>query len=232
MYIYIYIMSNVSCKISPMPKTVLPAHQARSRESLARLLKATVDVLDEDGIDGATIPRIAARAGLSPGSVYRRFPDKDALMREVCIRVLEGNYKQTRELFAEERWKGKTLAEIARSVIDLTLEGHRKHRGLVRAILFFTHQHPDAAFIRKCDELEWRTFQDIAVLLLTRRREIRHPDPESAVRLAIMTLAFVAQGALVLPHKPGDLSRFLPEIDAQLERELSRMFLSYLGVKE
>jgi AcrR family transcriptional regulator len=215
-----------------MPKTVLPAHQARSRESLARLLKATIDVLDKDGIEGATIPRIAARAGLSPGTVYRRFPDKDALMREVCIRVFEGNYKSTRELFAAERWKDKSLAEIARSVVELTLKGHRGHRGLLRALLFFIWQHPDAAFVRRCDEMEWRTFQDIADLLLTRRHEIRHPHPESAVKFAILMTGIAAQGILVLPPNPKDLNRLLPDIDANLERELPKMFLRYLGVKE
>ena len=213
-------------------KTVLPAHQARSRESLARLLKATIEVLDKDGIEGATIPRIAARAGLSPGAVYRRFPDKDALMREVCLRVFEGNYKQTRELFSEEKWKGKSLAEIARSVIELTIKGDRTHRGLVRALLFFILQHPDAAFVHKCDELECKTFENIAALLLTRRHEIRHPDPASAVKSAVLMLAMTVQGALVLPPDPKDLSRLLPDIDRQLERELPRMFLRYLGVKE
>jgi AcrR family transcriptional regulator len=211
-------------------KTVLPAHQARSRDSLARLLRATIEVLDKDGLDSATIPRIAARAGVSPGTVYRRFSDKDALMREVCVRVLEGNYKATSELFAPERWKDNSLAEIAGPVIQMTLKGHRTHRGLVRAILFFTQQHPDAAFVRKCDEMEWKTFDSLAALLLTRRREIRHPDPESAVKFAIMSVAFVAQGALVLPHKPADLNRLLPGIDARLEQELPRMFLRYLGI--
>lgn len=215
-----------------MPKTVLPVHQARSRESLARLLKATIEVLDKDGIEGATIPRIAARAGLSPGAVYRRFPDKDALMREVCIRVFESNYKQMRELFAAERWKDKSLEEIARSVVELTLKGHRTHRGLMRAVIFFVWQHPDAAFVRRCDEVEWKTFQDIAELLLTRRHEIRHPHPETAVRFAILTLAIAAQGILVLPPNPKDLSRLLPNLDAYLERELPKMFLRYLGLKD
>ena len=215
-----------------MPKTVLPVHQARSRESLARLLKATIEVLDKDGIEGATIPRIAARAGLSPGAVYRRFPDKDALMREVCIRVFESNYKQMRELFAAERWKDKSLEEIARSVVELTLKGHRTHRGLMRAVIFFVWQHPDAAFVRRCDEVEWKTFQDIAELLLTRRHEIRHPHPETAVRFAILTLAIAAQGILVLPPNPKDLSRLLPNLDAYLELELPKMFLRYLGLKD
>src|SRR5580692_92355 len=106
-----------------MRKTVLPVHQARSRDSLSRLLKATVEVLDEDGIEGATIPRIAARAGVSPGTVYRRFPDKDALLREVCIRAFESNYKGIKELFAAEHWEGKSLEEVARKAIDLTLKG-------------------------------------------------------------------------------------------------------------
>lgn len=215
-----------------MHKTVLPVHQARSRESLARLLKATIEVLDKDGIEGATIPRIAARAGLSPGAVYRRFPDKDALMREVCIRVFESNYKQMRELFAAERWKDKSLEEIARSVVELTLKGNRSHRGLMRAVIFFVWQHWDAAFVRRCDEVEWKTFQDIAELLLTRRREIRHPHPETAVRFAILTLAIAAQGILVLPPNPKDLSRLLPDIDAHLEHELLKMFLRYLGLKD
>jgi AcrR family transcriptional regulator len=216
-----------------MPKkTVLPAHQARSRESLTRLLKATIEVLDKDGIEGATIPRIAARAGLSPGTVYRRFPDKDALMREVCLRVFEGNYQQTKELFSPEKWQGKSLAEISRALIEITLKGHRTHRGLVRALIFFILQHPDAAFVRKCDELECKTFEALAALLLTRRQEIRHPHPDAAVKSAILMLAMTVQGALVLPPDPKDMSRLLPNIDAQLECEMPRMFLRYLGVRE
>jgi|ERR1700722_3660790 AcrR family transcriptional regulator len=215
-----------------MPKTVLPAHQARSRESLVRLLKAAAEVLNKDGLEGATIPRIAARAGLSPGTVYRRFPDKDALLREVCLRLFNENYRQTKALLAAERWKSMSLAEMSRSVIAITLKGHQTHRGLLRALLFFTLQHEDAAFVRKSEELEWKTLQEVADLLLTRRNEIRHPDPESAVRFALLMVGVAAHGVLVLPRSPGDLSRFLPDTAAQLERELPRMFLRYLGVKE
>ena len=215
-----------------MPKTVLPAHQARSRESLARLLKATADVLNQEGLEGATIPRIAARAGLSPGTVYRRFPDKDALLREVCLRLFEENNRQTKQLLATERWKEMSLAEMARSIIAISLKGHQLHRRLLRALLFFTLQHPDAAFVRKSEELEWKTFQDVADLLLTRKREIHHPDPESAVKFAMMMVGIAANGILILPRDPKDLSRFLPDIESQLERELPGMFLRYLGVKD
>ncbi len=215
-----------------MPKTTLPAHQARSRESLARLLKAAAETLNKDGLEGATIPRIAARAGLSPGTVYRRFPDKDALLREVCLRLLEENYQGTKKLLTSEQWKSMSLVEMSRTVIAITLKGHHSHRGLLRALLLFTLQHPDAAFVKKCDELEWKTLHDVGELLLTRRSEIHHPDPESAVKLALLMVGIAAQGIFILPQHPNDFDRFLPDIEAQLNRELPRMFLRYLGIKE
>ena len=214
-----------------MPKTTLPAHQARSRESLARLLKAAAEVLNKDGLEGATIPRIAARAGLSPGTVYRRFPDKDALLREVCLRLLEENYQGTKKLLASEHWKKMSLAEMSRTVIAITLKGHHAHRGLLRAYLLFSLQHPDTAFIRKCEQLEWKTLQDVGELLLTRRSEIHHPDPESAVKLALLMVGIAASGIFILPQHANDYDRFLPDMEGQLNRELPRMFLRYLGVK-
>jgi AcrR family transcriptional regulator len=212
-------------------KTVHPAHQARSRESLRRLLKATIEVLNEDGLEGATIPRLAARAGVSPGTVYRRFPDKDALMREVCQRVFEENYRHVKQLFSPEKWEGKPLADIARSVIELSLKGYRTHRGLLRALTFFILQHPDAGFVRKSEELQAKAFREISDLLLTRRHEIRHPDPESAVRFAILTIPVMADGVLVLRPSPSDFNRLVPHVEATLHRELPRMFLRFLGIE-
>jgi len=215
-----------------MAKTVLPAHQARSRQSLARLLKAATEVLNKEGLEAATIPRIAARAGLSPGTVYRRFPDKDALLREVCLRLLSENYQNSKKLFTTEQWKKMPLADMARAMIAITLKGHHQHRGLLRALLLFTLQHPDAAFVRKSEELEWKTFHDVRELLLTRRSEIRHPDPESAVKFALLMVGIAAQGIFILPRNSNDFSRLLPDIEAQVERELPRMFLRYLGLEE
>jgi AcrR family transcriptional regulator len=210
-------------------ETVLPAHQARSRKSLERLLQATLQVLDKHGIEGATVPRIAALAGVSPGTVYRRFPDKDALLREACIRMLEENYRQTRELFDPGRWKDKSLPQIAHAIIDFVLVRNRTHRGFVRAMLIFTLQHPDAGFVRKSAALREKTLHVVTELLLTRRSEIHHRDPESAASLAMLMVRIAAQGVLVLPHA---LSRPVPGMEDQLERELPRMILRFLGIEE
>jgi AcrR family transcriptional regulator len=215
-----------------VPKTVLPAHQARSRESLKRLLRAAIEVLNKDGLEGATIPRIAARAGLSPGTVYRRFADKDALMREVGLRLLEENYRQTKALMEREDWKAMSLTELSRHMIAITLKGHSTYRGLLRALFFFTQQHPDAAFVRKMEDLEWKVFQDVSELLLLRRNEIHHPHPEVAVRVALLMIGTVANNVLVLPRDPTEFDRLVPNVEGELERELPKIFLRYLGAED
>src|SRR3954468_14366097 len=65
-----------------------PPKQQRSLETLNRLLDAAERVLEEEGLDAATVPVIAKRAGVSVGVVYRRFPNKDALIRGVYERFL------------------------------------------------------------------------------------------------------------------------------------------------
>src|SRR5262244_4196124 len=79
----------------PMKKTLEP-QQARSRESERKLLKAAAEVLGQHGVNGATIPRIARHAGLTPGAVYRRFRDKDELLETAILGILERQDERTK----------------------------------------------------------------------------------------------------------------------------------------
>src|SRR5947199_9512841 len=72
-----------------MAKKTLEPQQARSRESTRKLLKAAAEVLGQHGVEGTTIPRIAQHAGLTPGAIYRRFHDKDALLEATILGMLE-----------------------------------------------------------------------------------------------------------------------------------------------
>jgi AcrR family transcriptional regulator len=60
--------------------------QARSRERLRRVLDAADDVLAADGADAFTTTRVAEVAGVSIGSVYRFFPDKEAIVEALAVR--------------------------------------------------------------------------------------------------------------------------------------------------
>ncbi|WP_443642528.1 TetR/AcrR family transcriptional regulator [Amycolatopsis iheyensis] len=65
-----------------------PPQQARSRESLQKVLAAAERVLAERGLDEFTVGAVAERAGLSVGAIYRRFDGKDQLLYAVKDQVL------------------------------------------------------------------------------------------------------------------------------------------------
>lgn len=64
-----------------------PPQQKRSREMVERLLDATAATLAERGLDNTTTNHIAERAGVSIGSLYQYFPDKQALIEALLERM-------------------------------------------------------------------------------------------------------------------------------------------------
>jgi AcrR family transcriptional regulator len=54
--------------------------QDRSRMTVEAILEATTHILTEEGYDKANTNRIAERAGISIGSLYQYFPNKESLM--------------------------------------------------------------------------------------------------------------------------------------------------------
>src|SRR2546423_13010752 len=93
-------------------KTLAP-QQARSRESMRKLLKAAAEVLGQHGFEGTTIPRIAQHAGLTPGAGYRRFPDKDALLEAVAMGILERQEHRLRIALTPAMARQTPLAVLA-----------------------------------------------------------------------------------------------------------------------
>lgn len=62
--------------------------QARSRALVAAILEAAARVLEARGHEGATVARIAERAGVSIGSVYQYFRTKDAIFEALAADLL------------------------------------------------------------------------------------------------------------------------------------------------
>lgn len=63
--------------------------QRRSRQRIDGLLAATCELITEQGIGPPTLTDIARRAELSLTAVYRYFPNKQAIIRELAVRTLE-----------------------------------------------------------------------------------------------------------------------------------------------
>jgi AcrR family transcriptional regulator len=63
--------------------------QDRARQTYDLLLDVAGKLLAEDGIDGISTNRIAARAGLTPPALYRYFGDKYALLDALGRRLMD-----------------------------------------------------------------------------------------------------------------------------------------------
>jgi AcrR family transcriptional regulator len=212
-------------------KTLAP-QQARSRESLRKLLKAAAEVLGQHGLEGATIPRIARHAGLTPGAIYRRFPDKDALLETMIIGILERQDERLRIMLTPDMARQIPLAVFAEHLINNMLVGYRANAGLLRAIRQFAQGRDRTSFYRKVTKLEMRTHQYLVDLFLLHRKEIKHPEPQMAVSFALMMLISALIELIFVDHDMQCWQAVIPRDDQSLKREFLRSFLSYLGIEQ
>src|SRR5262250_3209857 len=63
--------------------------QARSQETVSVILEASARILESDGLHGFNTNAIAAKAGISVGSLYQYFPNKDSI-----VLALIGSYEE------------------------------------------------------------------------------------------------------------------------------------------
>lgn len=212
-----------------MSEQVHPPKQQRSRETLARLLEATIDTLAKYGLAGATIPRIAEAAGAAPASVYRRFRDKESLFRAAIIDALERS-NAVNAAAIPPVLKGRTLDWVAGSLARSVLTQYRTRPRLTRAIIRFTENDTDDAFKARAMALVVaNTGMIIDTIIEQFRDEIAHPDPRRAVTFASLALANIIEERAL--EEFSVWHAMLPMSDEDLCLELQRLFLNYLRCK-
>ncbi|WP_042366047.1 TetR/AcrR family transcriptional regulator [Streptacidiphilus neutrinimicus] len=96
----------------PDGTTARPGRPLRrdAAENRERLLRAAWEVFAEVGQD-AGVEEIAHRAGVGMGTLYRRFPTKDALLTALSDEILDTVLQRAREL-AEAHADGKGLEQV------------------------------------------------------------------------------------------------------------------------
>ncbi len=212
-------------------KTSLEPQQERSRESLRKLLKAATEVLGQHGVEGTTIPRIAQHAGLTPGAVYRRFRDKDALLEAAILGILERQDERLKAGMTPAMTAKIPLDVLAEQIVGGMVVTYRANAALLRAMQQFTRGRADTEFAKKATKLEMRSFEHVIDLVLAGRKGIRHPHPRIAISLGLMMIVATLYDLVVWPVRIRDWKHLLPSDDQALKRELTRAFLRYLEVE-
>ena len=194
------------------------------------MLDAAEVVLAKYGLHGTTLPRIAKRAGISAANVYRRFRDKDALMAAVFERVRKRSAAETTAAVDPEMVRPIGLVQFSRNIVESMVRNFRADAGLSRAAVEYSEQHWEADFVRKTRASEVRSFDTMVKTFMIWRDQIKHPDPDRAVRFAFIMVG-LALRELILFERTRNFEDLLPLDDDTLRQELPRMFLRYLGVE-
>jgi len=99
------------------------ARQERSRHTVKRILDAAARIFHEHGYAGATTNDIADEAGVSVGSLYQYFPNKDALLVALTKQHIESSTVGLAGLIGGLNTE-TDLAVVLRSVVNFLVEQH------------------------------------------------------------------------------------------------------------
>ena len=209
---------------TPRLEWIRPPQQARSQDTLDRILDAAEGLVSEKGFEDATVADVVSRAGSSVGAFYARFHDKDGLLYE---RYLAQAMATADAALEPSRWEGVGVAGILRAVVRFLVEIYRQQRGLIRA--FVVRNHTDAEFRARQERLSHYVNAKLSELLLARRAEIDHADPARAAAFGLTMTVSTIESAILF----GEMrSSALALTDDELSSELTRAYLAYLGIPE
>jgi len=197
-----------------------PAVQTRSKATRDAMLAAGRALLASNDFGSLTIADIAASAGVSVGSFYGRFRDKEAFFAVLVQELFEDSALQVNETFLMARDRGSE--EIVSDMVNFLTEFYRRHQGVIRAILKHASNRPDSWSPAKRGGA--RLKDTMVVTLGPQLGHIADSQREFRIRFA-MHLLFGALVHTVL-NDPGPIKL----ADRKLEQELKRAFCAYLEI--
>jgi len=188
--------------------------QDRAKATVDALLDATQKVLVKEGYDGTTTNKIAAKAGVSVGSLYQYFDSKDQLV----IAVGERHHEQLMAVLALAATDigDKPLPVIVDTIIGAMLDAHAVDPELHRVL---TEQIPADIIMRRIEE-DGETF--LRAILDDQRSKIRNDiDVDAAIFILVHATEGVTHAATL-----GDTSKLK---DKRVRKELGNMITRYLA---
>ncbi len=188
--------------------------QQRSQQTVTAILDAAARVFEERGFDAGTTNHVAERAGVSIGSLYEYFPNKDAMVVALVERELEAERAKLLAILAP----ATTPAELAgqlRGFVETLVEFHARRPALHR-ILFEQADHPPAA--HAC-VLRFEESLAHALAESLRRALPSRSDPDTAAHLIVQTTESLAHRFVLRGIHDLDRAGFVAE--------LTRLLLGY-----
>jgi AcrR family transcriptional regulator len=179
------------------------------------LLSATARILVAEGYDRASTNKIAAKAGVSVGSLYQYFPSKEALVAALIDR-------HSQEMMAILRKSLEDLAHLSlqQAVKELIRAMVRAHQVEPKLHAVLTEQTPRVGRLQKVHEVNTQ-----AAAMIRERLEEMHelilPKNISLAAFILVNAVEAATHGLVLERPSGfDEEELIEELSALVIRYL------------
>jgi AcrR family transcriptional regulator len=188
--------------------------QARSTRLVEHILQAAVRVLERDGAAGFNTVRVAERAGVSVGSLYQYFPNKQAILFRLQQDEWAGTSALLDGIFEDER---RSAAERLRAAMRAFFASEFDEAPLRRALGDAAPLYRDAP---EAQEHRARGMPLLAAVVAEAAPRLpRH-------RRAFVCELFVAAMTSIGKHA-SELARKRSDVDAWADATAD-MFLAYL----
>lgn len=186
--------------------------QERARATVDAVLEATLQVLKREGYQALTTTRVAERAGVSVGTLYQYFPDRDSLVMALKVRYFDQLVATLRE--AATSVEGRPLAAAIPALIDSLLRFKRANVDLATALREPMVALGGEAIVREATR---QLVGSVARILSAARPAL----PDVAFRAQVLTSAIEGVLSAVMLQSPRQLA------SPQLDEELTRLALAY-----
>jgi len=193
--------------------------QERSRFTVEQIVQAATQVFSERGHAGATTNHIAERAGVSIGSLYQYFPNKEAILVTLAKRHVEIAGNLLMGLAAGRNLLETDLTELLSLFIKATLELHTGNRRLNYVILSEAVWSAEA--MEQVHALEDQFIDQLALTLDT-HRQVSVKNSRHAAYILVHTIKNLAHEFVIHPPEGMSEEAFVEEMVELVGRYLNR----------
>lgn len=195
--------------------------QARSRDTFKSILEAAARLLARNGYAATTTNQVAHKAGVSIGTLYEYFPNKDAIVLTLLDQHLADAEQSL--AFADEAFVARALTtplvETIEQLIDALVGLHEPNPRLHRVLFEEARQ---VRGVRARLELLEQRFVALTCALFRGHPEVRVADPSIAAQIVVQCIEALVHAWALLPT--GE-----PQHAPAYRRELVMLVLSYLS---
>ncbi len=181
--------------------------QKRSEETVGAILEAAARVFAREGY-GATTNRVAQTAGVSIGSLYEYFENKDSLLVELGRMHLRQAEAAVGSLLSHQP-AAPELEPLLHRIIDTLLELHERHPGMHETLERVAHRDPELA--RRATRLHEQLVEALKQAL---PGDLSPDVGDARARIVVTTLGALVHSLLVPTNDPSTRQLLRDEVFA------------------